>query len=96
MPDPVYSNIPGLLLVYEQTAIGRQRCPRRLRFVLRGPIKGNRGGVLMQPGRRDSTDLQDFEGDRPKHRVEMGRKQHLEDRPQAVIIEGGPRSSWLQ
>src|SRR5262245_59513353 len=37
--------------------VDRPRSPRRLRFVLRGPIERNRGGVLMQPGRRDSIDL---------------------------------------
>jgi hypothetical protein len=61
--------------------ISRPRSAWGLRFVRIGPIEGNRGGVLMQPGRRDGRDLQGFEGDCPKHRVEIGRKQRIQDRP---------------
>jgi hypothetical protein len=76
--------------------IGRPRSAWGLRFVRIGPIEGNRGGVLMQPGRRDGIDLQGFEGDRTKHRVEIGRKQRIENVPQAVIIERGTREPRLQ
>jgi hypothetical protein len=71
--------------------VGRPRRLRRLRFVLIGPLEGNRGGILLEPGRRESIDFQGFERDRTKHRVEIGRKQRVEDMPQAVIIEGGSR-----
>ena len=60
--------------------IGRPRSPRGLRCVLISPIEGNRGGVLMQPGRRDGIDLQGFEGDRAKYRVEIGRRLILDSR----------------
>ena len=76
--------------------VGRPRSPRRLRFVLIGPIECNRGGVLMQPRCRDGIDLQGFEGHRTKHRVEIGRKQRIEDVPQPVIIECGTCEPWLQ
>jgi hypothetical protein len=76
--------------------VGRPRSPRRLRFVLIGPIQGNRGGILMEPGCGDGVDLQRFEGDRTKHRVEIGGKQGIEDMSQAVIIEGGTREPRLQ
>jgi hypothetical protein len=76
--------------------ISRPRRPWRLRCVLIGPIEGNRGGVLVQPGRRYGIDSEGIEGDRTEHRVEIGRKQRIKDVPQAVIIEGGPRSSRLQ
>jgi len=69
--------------------VGRSRRPQRLRFVLIGPIEGNRGGVLMQPRCWDGIDLQGFEGHCPKHGVEIGRKQRIEDVPQPVIIECG-------
>ena len=69
--------------------VGRPRRPRRLRFVLIGPIQGDRRRVLMQPGRGNRIDLQRFESDRTKDRVEIGRKQRIEDVPQAVIIERG-------
>jgi hypothetical protein len=76
--------------------ISRPRRPWRLRCVLIGPIECNRGGVLGQPGRRYGIDSEGIEGDRTEHRVEIGRKQRIKDVPQAVIIEGGPRSSRLQ
>jgi hypothetical protein len=76
--------------------VGRPRRPRRLRFVLIGPIEGNRGGILMQPGRREGIDLQGFARDRTKYRVERSRNQRIEDMPSAVIIEGGMRSLWVQ
>jgi hypothetical protein len=76
--------------------IGRPRSAWGLRFVLIGPIEGNRSGVLMQPGYRDGVDLQGFEGDRTKHRVEIGRKQRIENVPQAVIIKRGTREPRLQ
>jgi len=34
----------------------------------------------MQPGRRDGIDLQGFEGDRAKYRVEIGRRLILDSR----------------
>jgi hypothetical protein len=76
--------------------VGRPRSPRRLRFVLIGPIEYNRRRVLMQPRRRDGIDVQGFEGNRTQHRVEIGRTQRIEDMPQAVIMEGGTRESRLQ
>jgi hypothetical protein len=76
--------------------IGRPRSAWSLRFVLLGPIEGNRGGVLRQPGRRDGIALQGFEGDRTTHRVEIGRKQRIEHVPQAVIMERGTREPRLQ
>jgi hypothetical protein len=76
--------------------VGRPRRPRHVRFVLIGPIEGNRSGILMQPGRRKGIDLQGFEGDRTKHRVEIGRKQRIEDMSQAGIMERGTRESRLQ
>jgi hypothetical protein len=69
--------------------VGRPRSSRHLRFVLIGPIEGNRGGVLMQPRCRDGIDLQGFEGHCTKHGVEIGRKQRIEDVPHPVIIECG-------
>jgi hypothetical protein len=61
--------------------VGRPRCPRRLRFVLIDPIEGYRRGILLQPGCRDGIDLQGVEGERTQHRVEIGRKQRIEDMP---------------
>ena len=50
----------------------------------------------MQPGRRDGIDLSCFQGDRAKHPIEIGGKQGIEDVPQPVIIECGPREPRLQ
>ena len=41
----------------------------------------------MEPGGRNGIDLQGVECDRPKHAVEIGRKQRVEDLPQPVIME---------
>ena len=59
--------------------IGRARRPQCLRFVLVGPIQGNRGGVLMQPGRRDSIDFERLERDGAKDLIEIGGKQGVQD-----------------
>jgi hypothetical protein len=69
--------------------VGRSRRPQRLRFVLIGPIEPKGRGVLRQPGRWEGRDLQGSQGDRAQHPVEMGRTQRLQDRPSAVIMEGG-------
>jgi hypothetical protein len=71
--------------------IGRSGRPVSLRFVLIDAIERNGRRVLMQPGRRERIDLQGFESDGAKHGVEIGRKQRIEDVPQAVIIEGSTR-----
>jgi len=75
--------------------ISRRRSAWGLRCVLIGPIEGNRR-VLRQPGHRDGIDLQGFEGDRPTHRIEISRKQRIENVPQAVIIKCGTREPRLQ
>jgi len=67
--------------------VGRPRSSRCLRVVLLGPIEGNRGGILMQPWRREGIDFQGFEGDRTKHRVEIGRKEGIEDIPTTLLHE---------
>jgi hypothetical protein len=75
---------------------GWPRRPQCLRFVLIGPIPGNRGGVLRQPGRRDGIHRQGVEGDRTKHRVEMGRTQRIAEVPHTVIVAGRTREARLQ
>ena len=50
----------------------------------------------MPPGCRDGIDLQGVEGERTKHRVEIGRTQRIEDMPSAVIMEGGTHEARLQ
>jgi hypothetical protein len=55
------------------------------------PIERNRCGVLRQPGGRDGRDRERFEGDSPKDPLEIGGTQHIEDVPEPVIMERGPR-----
>jgi hypothetical protein len=64
--------------------IGRPRWDRpcdRAGFLLIGSVQGDRRRILMEPGSREGRDLQSVEGDRPKHAVEIGGKQRLEDLP---------------
>ena len=64
--------------------IGRPRWDRpfdRAGFLLLGSVQGERRRILMEPGGREGIDLQSVEGDRPKHAVELGGKQRLEDLP---------------
>src|SRR5262249_55415120 len=70
-------------------AVSISRAGRRwdLRGILIGAIEHNSRSVLMEPGRRNGIDLQRFESDRVKHRVEIGGKQRIEDVPQAVVME---------
>jgi hypothetical protein len=75
--------------------VRRPRSSRRLWVVLIGPLEGDRGGVLRQPGGREGRDLQGFEGDRTKHRGEMGRKQRIEEVASPVILERSARESRL-
>ena len=65
-------------------------------FLLIGPIEGERRRILGQPGRREGLDLQGVECDRPKHAVQIHRKQPIEDLPQPVIMERGTRQVRLE
>jgi hypothetical protein len=65
-------------------------------FVLIRPIERNGRGNLVQPGGRHGMDLERFERDGAKHLMEIGGKQGIQDMPQAVIMERGPGSPWLQ
>jgi len=76
--------------------IGRAGRSRRLRGVCIRPIERNGRRILMEPRCRERRDLQRFAGDHPKHLVEIGGKQRLEDAPQAVILERSPGEPWLQ
>jgi hypothetical protein len=50
----------------------------------------------MEPGGRAGRDLQSVEGDRPKHAVEMGGKERVEDLPEPVIMERGALEAGLK
>ena len=50
----------------------------------------------MEPGRRDGIDLQGFERNSPKHGVEIGGKERIEDLAQPVIIQGRPHKPRLE
>src|SRR5262249_60697451 len=69
---------------------------RGLRLVCIRAIEGERRRILVQPGGRDGIDLQGSERDRPKHPVQMRRKQRLEDLPQPVIVERGACQARLK
>src|SRR5262249_26400031 len=58
-------------------------------------IERHGGGILMQPGRRESVALQRLEGQGAKDLVEIGRKERIKAMPQAIIIEGGTREARL-
>jgi hypothetical protein len=59
-------------------------------------IEGDRRRILVQPGSRDSIDLQGMKCDRTKHPVEMHCKQRVEDLSQPIIMERSARQAWLE
>jgi hypothetical protein len=61
-----------------------------------GPRERESRGVLMEPGGWHSIDLQGIEGHSPKHPVQIGRKQSIEDLAQPVIVQGSGGQAWLQ
>src|SRR5262249_28020924 len=63
-----------------------QPCDRARRLRI-GPIQGDRGRILMEPGGREGIDVQGVEGDGPKHAVEIRAKQRLEHLAEAVIVQ---------
>jgi hypothetical protein len=76
--------------------IGRARGSGGLRFVCIRPIERHGRRILMEPRGRDRIDLQRFEGDHAKDRVEMRSKQGIEDMAETVIVERGPCQLRLQ
>src|SRR5262252_3851545 len=78
------------------------RPPRRDRsfaqagFLLVGPLQAERRRILLEPGGREGLDLQGVEGESPKHAVELGGTQRLEDLPQPVIMERGACEAGLE
>lgn len=62
--------------------------------VLIRPRERHGRGSLGQPGGRQSIDLKRWE--RAEHLSKIGGKQGIHDMPQAVIMERGPGSPWLQ
>src|SRR5262249_24097925 len=71
--------------------VGWPWCPWGLGSVCIRPLEGNRGGSLMPPRGQDRRDFQGFEGNSPQDLVESGGKQGIQDVPQAVIMQRGPR-----
>jgi hypothetical protein len=73
-------------------AVPRGR-PRRARpfawagLLLIGPLQGERRRILREPGGRDGIDRQGVERDSPKHAVQIGGTQRIEELPQPVIME---------
>jgi hypothetical protein len=59
--------------------------------VLIGANERKSSGILREPWRWNGINLQGFEDDRPQHCVEMGGKKRVEDVPEAVIVDRGPR-----
>src|SRR5262249_44077285 len=55
--------------------------------LLIGPIQADRRRILMEPGGRESIDLQGVEGDSTKDAVELRGKQRLENLAEAVIVQ---------
>src|SRR5919202_1521299 len=82
---PTRSGSPSLLRP------GWNKPRNRADLFLIGPIQGDRGRILMEPGGRDGIHLQGVERERTKHVVEIGGKQGIEDRPQPVIMKRGSR-----
>jgi hypothetical protein len=79
--------------------IGRTRRDQpfdRAGLLLIGPVESDCRRILMEPWGRDGIDLQGVEGDSPKHAVEMGGKQGIEDLPQPVIMERGACEAGLE
>jgi hypothetical protein len=81
--QPVLKIIPAILA----RPVGWPRGPWCLRGLYRGPIEGNRGGILRQPRRWEGVDLQRFEREGPKDLGEMGGKPRIADVPSPVIVE---------
>jgi hypothetical protein len=59
----------------------------RAGLLLIGPIQGERGRILMEPGCREGIHLKGVACDGPKHAVEMGGKQRSEHLAEAVIVQ---------
>jgi hypothetical protein len=86
--------------------IGRTWGDRALRTVgvrgtgvlpfLIGPIERDRGRVLMEPGGWNGIHLQGMQCHSPKHPVQMGRKQGIEDLAQPVIVQRRGGQARLQ
>jgi len=79
--------------------IGRPRRDQpfdRAGLLLIGPIESDRRRLLMEPWGRDGIDRQGVEGDSPKHAVEIGGKQGLEELPPSIIMERGACEAGLE
>ena len=66
---------------------GRAQPCDRAGLLLIGPLQGDRGRILMEPGGREGIDGQGVEGDGPKHAVEICAKQRLEKLAEAVSVQ---------
>jgi hypothetical protein len=75
---------------------GRDQPCDRAGLLLIGPIQGDRGRILMEPGGRDSIDVQGIECDGAKDAIELCGKQRLQDLPQPIIMQGYPREAGLE
>src|SRR5262249_5643790 len=64
--------------------------------LLIGPIQADRRRILMEPGGRESIDLQGVEGDSTKDAVELRGKQRLENLAEAAKLHGRSTQAILE
>jgi hypothetical protein len=68
----------------------------RADLFLIGPIQADRRRILMEPGGRDSIDLQGIECDGAKDTSELRGKQRIENLTEAVIVQRGSFQAILE
>jgi hypothetical protein len=93
--QPLFAIITSILAV----PIGRTRRDQpldRVTLLFIGPMERDGRRILIEPGGRDGIDRQGVESDSPKHAVEIGGKQGIEDLPQPVIMKRGACEAGLE